>query len=112
MKKSNALKAIEKIANGNSQTKRKILELFISQTTKELIDIDTCILTNEWIELKKITHKLHASFLYFNMKEPIRLVEKLTDTAGKEITTTNKQVNELKNICVQLINEFTIELKK
>ncbi len=112
MKKSNALKAIEKIANGNSLTKKTILELFISQVTKELLDMDACVLNTDWVGLKKIIHRLHASFLYFNMNEPILLIEKITDTAGQEINTTSEQVNELKEICFNLFNEFKAELNK
>ena len=110
-RKSNELKELEKIAGGNKQAKKKLLEIFINQTSEQLIQINSCVVKHNWDELKRITHSMKSTFLYVKMERSIELTELLRTTAGANIKTTKEQVDELIILGSQLLREFSFELE-
>ena len=109
MEKSNPIPEIEKIARGNDQTKKELIEIFIRQISKQVKQINDYKEAKDWDELKKIAHTMKSSFLYLRMKRPIELANLLMETSGIEIETTSKQVNELSAICLLVISELKKE---
>jgi HPt (histidine-containing phosphotransfer) domain-containing protein len=111
MKKSKELIELEKIAGNKASEKRKLLEIFIKQTTKQLSQINSCLVKKDWMELKRIAHSMKSTFLHIKMKRAIELTELIRTTAGENIRVTKEQVNELIIICSPLLEEFSRELK-
>ncbi len=111
MKKSNELKELEKLAGGLDIEKKKLLEIFIRQVSTQIEQMNSCLQSNDWKELKRIAHSMKSAFLHIKMKRPIELTELIRTTAGLNAKTTKQQINELEEICSHLINEFAHELK-
>jgi HPt (histidine-containing phosphotransfer) domain-containing protein len=112
MQKSRELQIIEKYMQGNKQSTKKLIEIFIRQTSQEIKDLQTCLVNKDWREIKEIAHKMKSAFLYLDMPRPIELTEYLRKKAGTNITASIEHINELSEICLQLINSFKKELKK
>lgn len=110
--KSNELKELEKIAGGIDVEKKKLLEIFVNQTSKQLAQINNCLVKKDWKELKRLTHSMKSSFLHLKMNRAIELTEIIRTTAGKNTKATAQHVNELTILCSQLLGEFDLELKK
>ena len=111
MKKSNELKELEKIAGGLKLEKKKLLEIFIKQTSEQLSQINSSFVKKDWKELKRIAHSMKSTFLHIKMKRSIELTELIRTTAGENVRVTKEQVNELIIICSPLLEEFSRELK-
>lgn len=111
MKKSKELIELEKIAGNKASEKRELLEIFIKQTSEQLIQMNACLAKKDWKELKRIAHSMKSTFLHIKMERAIALTEIIRTTAGVNIKTTKEQVNELMILCTQLLGEFSRELE-
>ena len=111
MRKSKELIELEKLAGGLKLEKKKLLEIFIKQTTEQVALINSCLTKKDWKELKRITHSMKSTFLHIKMERAIALTEIIRTTAGVNIKTTKEQVNELMILCTQLLGEFSRELE-
>ena len=112
LRKSNELIEIEKIAQGNEDARKKLLELFVKQTTRQLRQMKSFLEQRNWVDLKKTAHSMKSTFVHVKATTHFELVENIMATAGKKISTTTEQVNKLEMICLQLIGEFTVEYEK
>jgi HPt (histidine-containing phosphotransfer) domain-containing protein len=112
MKKSSVLKEVEKFAKGNKQTKIKFIELFISQNSQEIQQLQACLINKDWSEIKKIVHRMKATFILLAMKEAKTLTDTIGETAGVNVKATAQQVNKLSKICLEVISEFKNEKAK
>jgi HPt (histidine-containing phosphotransfer) domain-containing protein len=100
---TNILKEFDRVSYGDAQAKEKIIQAFLLQKPDDVRVINTCLRTENWKELKEITHKLKSSFIYLNMPRPVELTEELRTRAGEDIEATKKQAKELVVICEEII---------
>ncbi len=112
MKKNSVLNEVEKFAKGNKQTKIKYMELFISQTSQEIKDLQACLENKDWSEVKRIVHRMRSSFIFLAMQEAKTLADTIWKTAGINSKTTSQQINKLSKLCLEVISEFENEKAK
>jgi HPt (histidine-containing phosphotransfer) domain-containing protein len=103
MIKNNVLNQIDILAKGNIDTKEKLINIFVFQTSNDIIKIKDCLQVENWNELKKVAHKLKSSFVYLKMHRPIELSETLSTKSGLDIETIKKYAKELVKICEKTV---------
>jgi HPt (histidine-containing phosphotransfer) domain-containing protein len=111
MQKSKALQGIEKIAKGNEQTKKELIEIFVRQISLQIEQLQTYLKKNNWEEIKKIAHSIKSSLFYIDLTDGIILAARIEKKAGINVEVTTRQVHELVNKCLRIINEFSVHIK-
>ena len=111
MQKTKELQAVERIVNGKKKEKKKLLEIFIRQTSKQIKQLKSCLPKSDWTGTKKIVHSMKSTFIFAAMTDAKELADVIGDTAGIDKELTFQQVDELSNICTCVINDFKKELK-
>jgi HPt (histidine-containing phosphotransfer) domain-containing protein len=97
------LSNLEKIAKGNVEFVNKMIQLFIDQTPKSVIELKAAYDIGDFIKVKEIAHRIKPSrnTLGFDiLKNEIRAVEKNAD---------KYQSSEILN---QLISKISIVIEK
>ena len=107
MKKTNVIQEIKAFSSGDQESERALVEIIISQTSLQLLQITTCLKSNNWDQLKNIAHKLYSTFIFLKIPRAKELTEAIRTTAGTNIEATQKEAIELIEIC----NDFIFELK-
>jgi len=110
MKKDNPIEVIKRFST-DKETKQKLMELLIKQLSHQVQHLQTCILNEDWDEIKKVCHKMKSTFTFLKMSRPSELTEILRNEAGIDILITTQQLHELENICLQIISDVKNELK-
>lgn len=111
MQKTKELQAVEKIVSGKKKEKKKLLEIFIRQTSKQIKQLKDCLTLNDWASIKKIVHAMKSTFIFANMTDAKELADNIGVTAGISKELTSRQVNELISICSRVLKDFKKELK-
>lgn len=106
MKKNRVLKEIEKIAQGNEAEINMLIEIFTRQTSHKLVLLHASLLKKDWKEIENVAHFLKSNFLVLKMWRPAEITEYLRQHAGFEEKETNKQVQELIQVCQEVISEL------
>ena len=111
MQKTRELQAIEKIVGKKKQEKKKLLDIFIRQVSKQVEQLQTCIKGNDWKGLKKLVHKMKSTFIIADMPEAKALADIIgnSDSISSELS---RQVNTLIEICARVIADFKNELNR
>jgi|GEM_PF-2166738 len=110
--KSEELLEIEKIAQGNDAVRKRLLELFVQQVTRQVSQMNYCVQNKDWVSLRKVMHALKSTFLYIRIESHIELIEQIMNTAGEINYTIEQMVHKLEMTCLRLIGEFTLEYEK
>jgi len=112
LKKLTSLHEIEKITNGDKQTMKELLEIFMKEASVQIQGLHDCHQNTNWNELKKTAHKVKSSLLLIGMGIYKPIAEDLENSAGADPEKTKKQVTELTDVYSKAIDELKIKIKE
>ncbi len=112
MKKDTLTQKIKEIAAGDKQAEMKLIDIIISQTSSQLLEIENSLNEANWVELKRLVHKMQSTFSILKMKRAKELTETLRETAGINNQASKKEIAEVIEICNQMLVELNAYLKK
>ena len=104
MEINNIISEIDAISNGNSEAKKKLIDIIINQTTSEIIKLNINLHNENWAELKKSAHKMKSTFIYLKQPYLIELTDFLRKDSGNDVVMTKKNATEFTNQCKLLID--------
>jgi HPt (histidine-containing phosphotransfer) domain-containing protein len=111
LKKIISLQEIEKITDGNSETMKELLNVFIKEASSQIQTLQEHLFNANFDGVKNVAHKTKSSFTLIGLNEYRPLAEELEQDAGKDIKRTKKLVAELIIIYSRAISELKTKLR-
>ena len=102
-------------ACGDPVTVKNIINLFISQTPTNIQHLKEFITAADWQNLKKICHKMKASYALIGIPEIKNYLQEIEDDCEKNAINVNKfesYLATIKEIKIKAINELESHLEK
>lgn len=87
------LTVLHNLSRGNKDFIKKMIQIFIEQTSETLADLDKAFIENNFIEISRLIHKMKPSVESLGINNIIKEISTLEKIAK---TTTNK--NEIENL--------------
>jgi signal transduction histidine kinase/DNA-binding response OmpR family regulator len=115
---SYSLKNFAAYANEDTDTLVLFINTFISQTKKELAEMQNCFLQKDFRQVLDITHKLKNTFGQLEANEPLVIItdiETLTMTRDVDVQRIENHIVTLNHACMNLFTRLekeTNDLKK
>jgi len=112
------LSLIEKMCSGNEQQIEKMIQAFISQTSKSIEDLKLAVTKNELLKIKTIVHKIKPSFTYYGtvkLEKEVEILEVLI-LGAFEMNLLELKIDTVVELAAQIIhkmkNDFNITIDK
>lgn len=112
------LSLIEKMCSGNEQQIEKMIQAFISQTSKSIEDLKLAGTKNELLKIKTIVHKIKPSFTYYGtvrLEKEVEILEVLI-LGVFEMNLLELKIDTVVELAAQIIhkmkNDFNITIDK
>jgi hypothetical protein len=111
MKKDSLIRKIKKISAGSKKVERELMDIIIRQTSFLLQGIEESLSKADWVELRRLAHKIQSTFTILKMQRAKELAEAIRITSGIKIRITKKNTLELIEICNEMLAELNAYLK-
>jgi HPt (histidine-containing phosphotransfer) domain-containing protein len=111
MKKLTSITEIEKITDGNKETLKELLIVFLKEGSSQIQKLETYLNDGNLQELKNTAHKVKSSFLLIGMDAYKPVAERIEREAEKNVKKTKKEVAELIALYTQALEELKINLE-
>lgn len=108
------LHLIHKMCRGNEEQVKKMVEVFTSEISKSIEEINTAYSENNFLEIKKLVHKIKPTLTYFGtdlLEKEVLIIEALftNKIVASELELKLKSINKLtKEIVDKMKNDFNI----
>ena len=95
------LNFLTKLADGNTEFVKKMLEIYLKQTPENLFALEQSLVTQNYDELRSVAHKMRSSVPYVGLYEAEKLLEKIEYEAKQKINVENFEsiVREITKLC-------------
>jgi HPt (histidine-containing phosphotransfer) domain-containing protein len=111
MKKNSLIKKISKIAGGKKKVEKQLIEIIYRQTSLLLKQMEDSLKKADWIELKRLAHKIQSTFAILKMQRAKELAEAIRTNSGIKIRATKKETIELIEICKEMLADLNLNVK-
>jgi HPt (histidine-containing phosphotransfer) domain-containing protein len=112
VKKLTSLTEIEKITDGNKETLKELLVVFLKEGSSQIQKLQTYLDDGNLQELKNTAHKIKSSFLLIGMDVYKPVAERIEREAEKNVKKTKKEVVELITLYKQALEELKTKLEE
>jgi len=104
------LAKLEKIARGNDAFVEKMIEMFLVEIPRAIVDLRTALMSNDFKGMHATIHKIRPAIEnmeIYRLKEPLRELDKLA-LAGSDV----KKMDTLVGVAEQVTAEVVRKLQK
>lgn len=99
---------LNSLSRGNAEFIKDIVQIFLNQNPKELIDLEHAILDKNYLSIKSISHKMKTSVGFIGIQSLLPVLSKIEELAQKseEIKQIELLFEEVKSKCLLASEEL------
>jgi HPt (histidine-containing phosphotransfer) domain-containing protein len=105
------LSYLKQLSNGSNEFIYEMISVFIEQTPKEIDSLENHLKNKDWASLRKVAHKMKASFSFMGIKELETVIRSTEEYAANEtnLDLLPDMVDKIKSISMQAVQELEAE---
>ena len=101
---------LNSLSRGNTSFIKEIVQLFLNQNPKELVDLEKAINEKNYSDIKSISHKMKTSVGFIGIQKLLPILSKIEELSQKteEISQIELLFKEVKSTCLLASEELKI----
>ena len=102
------LSYLDMISGGNSELKRKIIQMLIDETPDELYNLKQFTREKNWKRVRAVSHKMKAGLTYLGLTHALEWAKRIEENAGTEthLDRIPDLVERVTVACTKAINDL------